>query len=144
VVVWVDRWMLDVRYWTEQSRVGQLEGRARKRFNTRNVHAGQGSGLRQASTHTKAGNWANTRDTARLLSHALLSPALHVHKVPVTAERLIFDSKLPSHSNFSAALRIALSARLSIRRRCEHCPLASPLGLQGCVAPHSLRQPCQL
>lgn len=66
------------------------------------------------STHTKAGNWANTRDTARLLSHAgraMLSsqPCPARPRLPVTAERLIFDCLLPSHSNFSAALRIAFS-----------------------------------
>jgi hypothetical protein len=145
--------MLDVRCRIEQSRVGQLQERARKRFNTSTYAPGgkqqQQQQLRQTTRLTPRRETGQTPVTPLdCLIHFrysfLLSPALHVHNLPVTAERLMLDSNLPSHSNFSAALRIALSPRPSIRRRCEHCPLASSPVLQGCVAPHSLRQPCQL
>jgi hypothetical protein len=145
--------MLDVRCRIEQSRVGQLQERARKRFNTSTYAPGgkqqQQQQLRQTTRLTPRRETGQTPVTPLdCLIHFrysfLLSPALHVHNLPVTAERLMLDSNLPSHSNFSAALRIAFLLGLSYSSPMRALPLGIISTLQGCVAPHSLRQPCQL
>jgi hypothetical protein len=85
--------------------------------------------LRLTPNQTKAGNWANTRDTARLrfrLSHAfLLSPATHVRTSRLRRNGSCSIARSQATPISRQPCESPSCSPCPIRRRCEHCPLAS-------------------